>query len=91
MTDPTSKPRANQLTEETVTYEDARVSILPEAPYHYHVEVNDPDGDNVFHAVEYVVINGADVSLDDPIVFSGVKLEVGIPIGDPGDTAWVWV
>lgn len=81
---------SNQLERGSVTYENVQAVITPEAPYHYRVQVNDPDGDTTVHAVEYVVINTARVTLDDPIWFVDVKLDVGIPVDDHGDTVWVW-
>lgn len=90
MTNPTSKSPANRLEEGTVTYEDVRVTITPEGPYHNRVEVSEPDGENSVHAVEYVVVNDAAVVLEEPIWFIDVDVDVGVPVVDPGDTVWVW-
>lgn len=91
MSSPTTKPPTTQLGDETVTYEDVRVVITPEAPYHYQVEVSRPDGERFEHAVERVIVNTAEVSLDDTIWFADATLDVGVPIDGPGDTVWVWV
>lgn len=91
MTNPTSKPSTNRLEGGMVTYEDVRVIITPEAPRHYRVAVSEPAGEQVDHAVEDVVINGTAVVLDDSIWFDDVQLDVGVPVGEPGDTVWVWV
>ena len=74
----------------TCTYEDARVVITPEGPFHFEVTVRHSDGDQATHAVEFVAINGTQVQLDAPIWFIDADLDVGVPIGDTGETAWVW-
>lgn len=74
----------------TVTYEQVRVVITPEAPFHYEVAVRDADGDRHDHAVEHVAINATSVRLEDAIWFIDADLDVGIPIGGVGETAWVW-
>lgn len=86
----TRTSRTNRLAEGTVTYEDVRIVITPEAPFHYAVTVNDADGDRTHHAVERVSINATEVLLDGPIWFIGADLDVGIPIDAVGETAWVW-
>ncbi|MFB6079512.1 MAG: hypothetical protein ABEJ81_00695 [Haloferacaceae archaeon] len=91
MSRPTPHPPPTQFGDETVTYEGVRVVITPEAPHHYRVEVSEADGERRVHAVERVIINTAAVSLDDPVWFADVQLDVGVPIDGPGDTAWVWV
>lgn len=87
----TPKPQTDPLGTETETYEEIRIVITPEAPHHYRVEMSHPNGDQCEHAVERVIINTAEVHLEDPIWFTDVTLDVGIPIDRPGDTAWVWV
>lgn len=75
---------------ETVTYQNVRVAVTPEAPRHYEVKVRKRNDDVVFHDVESVVINTAEVVLDSPIWFVEVGLDVGVPLDDHGDTAWIW-
>ena len=86
----TPTPRTNTLERGTVTYEDVRTVITPEGPFHYEVMVSPADGDRVNHAVEYVAINATTVRLDDPIWFIDADLDVGVPIGQVGETAWIW-
>ena len=83
-------PRTDTLEKGTVTYEDVRVVIFPEGPFHYEVTVSRANGDRINHAVEYVAINATTVHLDDPIWFIGADLDIGVPLGQPGETAWVW-
>lgn len=90
MTDQTPAPQTNQLEDGTVNYEDVRVVITPEAPYHYQVKVSESDGEITAHAVERVRVNAANVLLDDPIWFMDVDVDVGVPVDEPGDTVWVW-
>ena len=85
---PASRP--TRLDRGTVTYDGVRVVITPEGPFHYEVAVRDADGDRTDHAVEYVAINATLVRLDDPIWFIDADLDVGVPVGDAGETAWVW-
>lgn len=85
---PTSQPPI--LAQGTVTYDDVRVVITPEGPFHYEVEVCDADGDRTDHAVEYVAINATLVRLEDAIWFIDADLDVGVPVGGAGETAWVW-
>lgn len=73
-----------------VTYRNVRVVITPEAPRHCRVQVREPDGEHAVHAVEHVVVNTTEVLLDGPIWFVDVKLDVGVPLDEHGDTAWVW-
>jgi hypothetical protein len=90
MSDSTPALPSDQLAGGSVTYDDARVVITPEAPHHYEVIVSDADGETSVHAVERVVINSARVALDSSIWFIDVKLDVGVPLGEHGDTVWVW-
>ena len=90
MSDPTPAPPTNTLDEGTVTYEDVRVVIVPEGPFHYEVTVSHADGERVGHAVEHVAINATTVHHDDPVWFIGADLDVGVPVGQAGETAWVW-
>jgi hypothetical protein len=83
-------PQTNALERGTVTYEDVRVVIVPEGPYHYEVTVSHADGERTDHAVEHVAINAASVRLDGPIWFVDATLDVGIPVSGVGETAWVW-
>lgn len=83
-------PPTNTLDRGTVTYENARVVIIPEGPFHYEVMVSPADGDRTDHAVEAVAINATTVHLDGPIWFNGADLDVGVPLGQAGETAWVW-
>ena len=86
-----SSPRpAGYLDRANVTYEDVRIVIEPEAPRHYEVKVSEREGDISTHAVERVVVNTAEVALDDPIWFVDVKVDVGVAVDEPGDTVWVW-
>lgn len=73
-----------------VTYQEVRVVITPEAPNHCRVEVRDSDGETAVHAVEHVVVNTTEVRIDEPIWFVDVKLDVGVPLDDHGETVWVW-
>lgn len=90
MSDPVSAIPTKEVEGGTVTYEDARVVITPEAPYHYQVKVSDPDGDVTVHEVEYVVVNTTEIRVDDPIWFIDVELDIGIPLDGHGETVWVW-
>lgn len=90
MSDPAPALPTNQLEGGTVTYENARVVITPEAPYHYQVKVSEPDGEITVHDVEYVVINTTKILIEDPIWFIDVELDVGIPLDDHGETVWIW-
>ncbi|EJN57953.1 hypothetical protein [Halogranum rubrum] len=74
----------------TQTYDNVRVDIIPQADDHYDVVVTHPDGERSRHAVERVVINSASVLFDSHIWFVDANLDVGVPIGEPGDTLWVW-
>ncbi len=85
---PTSQP--TKLDRGTVTYDDVRVVITPEGPFHYDVTVSDADGTRTDHAVEFVAINATLVRLEDAIWFIDADLDVGVPVGDAGETAWVW-
>jgi phage baseplate assembly protein gpV len=85
----TSAP-TNPFDRANTTYTDARVVITPEAPRHYEVEVRKSDDEIARHAVERVVVNTAEVALDGPIWFIDVKVDVGVPVDDTGDTAWIW-
>lgn len=85
---PASRPTT--LERGTVVYEDVRVVITPEGPFHYAVTVRASDADQTDHAVEYVAINATPVHLEDPIWFIDADLDVGVPIGHAGETAWVW-
>lgn len=76
---------------ETVSYERARVTIVPEGPFHYRVVVSEAPGHRVEHAVERVVINTGPVYLDGPIWFVDAKVDVGVPVTGPEETVWVWV
>lgn len=78
------------LDEGAVAYEQVRVVITPEAPFHYEVAVRDADGDRRAHAVEHVAVNATRVRFEDAIWFIDADLDVGIPIGGAGETAWVW-
>lgn len=90
MSDPTPALPTNQLERAATTYEDARVVITPEAPRHYDLNVSASDGEITEHAVERVLVNTTEVRLGGPIWFVDVKLDVGIPVDDHGDTVWVW-
>lgn len=90
MADLTPVRSQGQLDRGTVTYEDVRVVIRPEAPYHYHVEVSLEDGQRVSHEVEFVAVNATNISLESPIWFIHADLDVGVPLMHPGETAWVW-
>lgn len=90
MTNLTPAPQTDPFARETVTYEDVRVVITPEGPYHYEVTVRHIDGDCSDHAVEYVAINATTVFFESPIWFADADLDVGVPIERAGDTAWVW-
>ena len=83
-------PSINPLRRETVTYEDVRVVVTPEGPYHYAVTVSEADGTRTEHAVEYVVVNATTISFEDPIWFIDADVDVGVPIEAAGDTAWIW-
>lgn len=87
-TRPASKPTT--LDRGTFTYEQVRVVITPEGPFHYEVTVRHADGDQRVHAVEHVEINGTQVFIDAAIWFIDADLDVGVPIGHGGETAWVW-
>lgn len=80
----------NQLEKGTVCFENVRVVITPEAYDHYEVVVSHPTDGQSRYAVERVRINSASVILTDPIWFIGVDLDIGVPVGEPGDTVWVW-
>ncbi len=86
----TPVPETDTLDRGTVTYEDVRVVIVPEGPYHYEVTVSRAEGDRTEHAVERVAINATTVHPDDSIWFIGADLDVGVPVGRAGETAWVW-
>ena len=86
----TRASRTNLLAEGTVTYEDVRIVITPEGPFHYEVAVNDASGDRTHHAVEQVAINATTVLLERPIWFIDADLDVGVPIEGVGETAWIW-
>ncbi|MFW5938707.1 MAG: hypothetical protein ACOCSN_07175 [Halanaeroarchaeum sp.] len=86
----TPTPSSNSLAAETDSYENVQVVITYEGPYHYAVRVRTGDGDRRTHAVEYVVVNGTTVRFDRPIWFVDAGLDVGVPIDQAGDTAWVW-
>ncbi|WP_101295990.1 hypothetical protein [Halegenticoccus soli] len=90
MSDMSLDPRTDTLDEGTVTYEDVRIVIIPEGPFHHKVMVSHADGDRTDHAVEHVAINTTLVHLDSPIWFIGADLDVGVPIKQAGETAWVW-
>jgi hypothetical protein len=90
MSNQTPAPQTNHLEDGTVNYENVRVVIVPEAPYHYQVKVSDADGERTDHAVERVLINATNVLLEDPIWFMDVDVDVGVPVDEPGDTAWIW-
>lgn len=90
MADLTRPHASNLLSLGTVTYEDVRVVITPEGPYHYSVVINDDDGDKTEHAVEYVAINATTVYLEDPIWFIDANVDVGVPVQRAGETAWIW-
>lgn len=90
MSSPTPPPSTTTVGNETVTYQDVRVAVTPEAPRHYQVKVRKLNDEIVFHAVESVVINTAEVVLDGPIWFVEVGLDVGVPLAGHGDTAWIW-
>jgi hypothetical protein len=86
----TSAPPPNPLASGTVTYEDARIGILPEGPRHYEVLVDRAGGGQAEHAVEYVVLNATHIDVDDPLWFADATLHVGVPESETGETAWVW-
>jgi hypothetical protein len=90
MSDTTSAATNNQLQGGTKTYENSRVVIRPQTLDHYEVVVTEPDGGPYRHAVERVVVNSATVLLDSPIWFVDATIDVGVPMGEPGDTVWVW-
>ena len=90
MSDTTAAPKTDTLDEGTVTYQDARVVITPEGPFHYEVTVSRTDGERTDHAVERVAINATTVHLDGPIWFIGADLDVGVRVGQVGETVWVW-
>lgn len=90
MANATPAPTPNSIAAETDTYENVQVVITSEGPFHYAVRVRPDDGEQTDHAVEYVVINGTTIQFEDPIWFVDVGLDVGVPIGRAGDTAWVW-
>jgi hypothetical protein len=88
---PTSSPPPDTRCSETTTYEDVRVVIFPSGPFHYDVDVNDGAGVDCTHAVERVVVNNAEIRLEDPIWFVDSEVDVGLPVDGHGDTVWVWV
>jgi hypothetical protein len=74
----------------TVSYEAVQTVITPDAPDHYTVTVREKSGATHTHAVERVVINTAELTLDDPIWFVDVKVDVGVPATGHGELVWVW-
>lgn len=90
MSDTTPAPETDTLAEGTITYEDVRVVVVPQTPFHYEVTVSRADGDRTDHAVERVAVNATAIHFDDPVWFVGADLDVGVPIGRAGETAWVW-
>ncbi|MFB6200645.1 MAG: hypothetical protein ABEI98_01395 [Halorhabdus sp.] len=86
----TPAPETNPLDRGTDTYEDVRVVVTPEGPFHYAVRVSRGDDNHAEHAVEYLAINATTVHVDESIWFAGADIEVGVPIGRVGETAWVW-
>lgn len=84
-------PPPDMLCSETVTYECVRVVVMPAGPHHYDVDVNDGAGVAVHHAVERVIVNNAELQLDDPIWFVDSEVDVGLPVDGHGDTVWIWV
>jgi hypothetical protein len=81
----------DMLCSETTTYESVRVVIVPEGPYHYLVDVQSDAVDATQYAVERVIVNNAELHFEDPIWFVECEVDVGLPVGDHGDTVWVWV
>lgn len=73
-----------------MTYEQVRVVVTPEAPYHYEVAVSETGDERAVHAVEYVAVNATDVRLEEPLWFTGADVDVGVPVEGHGDTAWIW-
>lgn len=63
----TPDSQTNKLNKGTVTYDNVRVVISPEGPFHYKVTVSSADGDRINHAVEHVTINSTTVQFDEPI------------------------
>lgn len=90
MANVTPAPSTEPLGRETVSYTDVRVVITPEGPYHYEVSVGERDGTCTEHAVEYVAVNATTIHFEEPIWFADANLDVGVPIGQAGDTVWVW-
>jgi hypothetical protein len=84
------RPTADPLAAGTDTYENVRVFIAPEGPYHYDVQLRLPDGSHAEHAVEFVALNTTQVEFEEPLWFVDVTLDVGVPIGQVGETAWIW-
>ncbi|MFB6124379.1 MAG: hypothetical protein ABEJ59_00275 [Halanaeroarchaeum sp.] len=82
--------RENPLARGTVGYERVQVVVAPEGPYHFAVLVRDETGVRAEHAVEYVAINGTTVDVGGPIWFVDTNLDVGVPVDEAGETAWVW-
>ncbi|MFB6105980.1 MAG: hypothetical protein ABEJ70_03310 [Halobacteriaceae archaeon] len=90
MFEPTTPRTDDSLDAGTVTYEHVRVVVVPEGPRHYSVEVADGGDRSGSHAVERVLVNSAEVVFEETLWFADVQVDVGVPIGVPGDTAWIW-
>jgi hypothetical protein len=85
------QPPSSATTNGATTYTDVQTVITPEAVDHYAVEVRRDDGATRTHAVERVVVNAAEIRLDDPIMFVDAKVDVGVPANGRGEVVWVWV
>lgn len=91
MSNSTPSPPSGDVRTGKTTYTGVQAVIRPEAPDHYSVEIRDGSGASHVHAVERVVVNTAEVHLDDPIWFVGAKIDIGVPIDGHGEVVWAWV
>lgn len=83
-------PQRTQLDRGAVTYEAARVVITPEGPFHYAVTVSQQFGERTDHAVEHIAINATTIHVEDTLWFHEADIDIGIPLDDTGETAWIW-
>jgi hypothetical protein len=91
MVDSTPQPPSSETKSGVTTYTNVQTVITPEAPGHYAVEVREADATTRTHAVERIVVNAAEISLEDPIWFVDAKVDVGVPVDGHGEVVWVWV
>ena len=91
MVDSTPQPPSSEMTHGVTTYTNVQTVISPEAPGHYAVEVREADATRRTHAVERVVVNAAEIGLEDPIWFVGAKVDIGVPVDGHGEVVGVWV